>query len=177
MGYTTDFFPVGRGFMLDRLMEVRHANYLGRFNEIRHMKRDEKTLRAYIDPIREAVGLPIGHEGEYFTGDGTRLGSLFKSECEDAYDNESILNANEPPYSQPGLWCQWTVGGPVDGKYTTIEWDRREKFYHYVEWLEYIIKNFLVPWGYTLNGKVRWQGEDKADKGVITVKDNKVTIR
>jgi hypothetical protein len=53
-----------------------------------------------------------------------------------------------------------------------IEWDTGEKFYDYVEWLEYIIYNFLAPKGYVLNGNVEWYGEDRADVGTIVVKSN-----
>ncbi len=49
-----------------------------------------------------------------------------------------------------------------------------EKFYHYTEWLEYIIEHFLKPWGYVLNGSVEWRGEDDADLGVIYVHQNRV---
>jgi hypothetical protein len=53
-----------------------------------------------------------------------------------------------------------------------IEWDTGEKFYSYIEWLEYIIYNFLAPKGYVLNGSVEWYGEDRADVGTIVVKSN-----
>jgi hypothetical protein len=56
-----------------------------------------------------------------------------------------------------------------------IEWDGGEKFYDYVEWLEYIINNFLAPKGYVLNGECPYQGEDSDDVGKIVVKDNVVT--
>lgn len=66
--------------------------------------------------------------------------------------------------------CQWVPAGSADG----IEWDYGEKFYNYVEWLEYLIKRFLKPWGYVLNGDVEWQGEDREDRGMIRVTNNKV---
>lgn len=71
----------------------------------------------------------------------------------------------------PGIWCQWV---PTDDG-LGIEWDGNEKFYDYVEWLEYIIKHFLNPKDYLLNGAVRYQGEEIGDVGRIEVKDNKVT--
>ena len=55
-----------------------------------------------------------------------------------------------------------------------MEWDGGEKFYNYVEWLEYLIKNFFEPWGYSLNGSVNWQGEEDEDNGTIVVKHNEV---
>jgi hypothetical protein len=73
----------------------------------------------------------------------------------------------------PGYWCQWQPS--KDG--TEIEWDGGEKFYNYEEWLEYLIQHFLEPWGYVLNGTVKWSGEDAEDIGSITVTDNVVRAR
>ena len=82
-----------------------------------------------------------------------------------------MTDSNKPPTGQPGLWCQWTPND--DG--TAIVWDGGEKFYDYVAWLEYLVKNFLKPWGYVLNGTVNWSGEDQGDVGKIVAKDNKVS--
>lgn len=71
---------------------------------------------------------------------------------------------------RPCRYCQW-VPTP-DG--TGIMWDMNEKFYGWLEWLQYIIDRRLRPWGYLLNGEVRWQGEEGGDSGVIYVKDNRV---
>lgn len=70
----------------------------------------------------------------------------------------------------PGIWCQWVPTEDGEG----IQWDGAEKFYCYDEWLVYLIEHFLKPWGYVLNGKVSWEGENHSDVGVIYVKDNKV---
>jgi len=73
----------------------------------------------------------------------------------------------------PELYCQWVPG--ADG--ATLEWDGGEKFYAYVEWLEYLIEHFLAPWGHRVNGEVKWFGEDRDDIGAITVVDNVVTTK
>jgi len=49
-----------------------------------------------------------------------------------------------------------------------------EKFYGWLEWLEYIIRYQLKPWGYLLNGQVSWRGENSGDSGIIYVKNNRV---
>jgi hypothetical protein len=69
------------------------------------------------------------------------------------------------------LWCKWA---PSED-HTAILWDEGEKFYDYIEWLEYLIQHFLVPWGYVVNGEVHWVGEDDLDRGTITVRHNVVT--
>jgi len=80
------------------------------------------------------------------------------------------IDENNP--EPPGIWCQWVPS--EDGK--TIEWDENEKFYDYIEWIQYLLKHFLIPWGYILNGKVIWQGENMCDRGKIEIDNNLVTI-
>ena len=169
MGYTTDF--VGR-FKFDKPLAPEHLAYLLKFNRTRRMKRDEGMTATRPDPIREATGLPVGFEGEYFVGEGG-----FAGQCEDdiPYDQRKqvcgITDYNKAPADQPGLWCQWVPN--EEG--TALQHDDGEKFYDYVEWLNYIIENFVRPWGYTLNGEVHWQGEDSEDRGTIYVVGNHVT--
>lgn len=73
----------------------------------------------------------------------------------------------------PGFWCKWTiqpVAADADGEpQYGLAWDGGEKFYNYVEWLQYLIDNFFEPDGYYLSGSVNWQGEQKDDEGLITV--------
>lgn len=161
MGYTTDFEGV---FKLDKPLNTAQIEYLKAFSETRRMKRDAAKVGLLSDPKREAVGLPVGEYGEYFVG-----GNGFRGQNTD----NSVIDHNDSPLSQPGLWCQWIPN--EDG--TCIEWDGGEKFYSYIEWLEYIIENFLKPWGLTLSGKVNWRGEDDTDIGLIVVKNNEITTK
>ena len=160
MGYSTDFS--GR-FKLDRKLAKEHADYIREFSRTRRMKRDEHLTAKRPDPVREAAGLPVGDEGEFFVG-------------EDGYAGQDrgpdVIDGNREPSNQHGLWCHWDVSDDDQG----IQWDGGEKFYNYKLWLTYYIKNFLDPWGYTLNGEIHWQGEDSEDKGTIICIQNKVTI-
>lgn len=80
---------------------------------------------------------------------------------------------NDPPAGQPGLWCNWEPN--EDG--TEIRWNEAEKFYHYVDWLQYLIDTFLSPNGHLLNGEVTWEGESSDDLGKIIVVDNVMTVQ
>ncbi len=71
----------------------------------------------------------------------------------------------------PSYYCQWTPTRNGAG----IQWDGGEKFYAYAEWLQLICDKYLTPWGYLLNGKVLWQGEEIGDVGHLVVENNKVT--
>ncbi len=146
MGYTTDF---SGQFELDKPLAPKMKKFLTMFNETRRMKRN----------VDEAFGI----DGEFFVfGTGS-----FGQDRDD-----SIVDYNQQPSTQPSLWCQWVPN--EDG--TAIEWDGGEKFYAYSEWLFYIINKILAPNGYTLNGTVIWQGEETGDVGKIHVVNNVVTV-
>jgi len=160
MGYTTDFYGE---FTLDKPLSEEHLKYLRQFNETRRMKRNPQKVASLLDPVREAAELTMGTEGGYFVGNTDNHGQ----------DKDvSVENYNMPPHGQPGLWCQWV---PND-EGTAIIWDEGEKFYCYIEWIEYLINHFLEPWGYKLNGEVYWEGEESGDLGKIVVNDNQVKV-
>jgi hypothetical protein len=72
----------------------------------------------------------------------------------------------------PSLYCQWVLSNNNKG----IEWDGGEKFYAYVEWLEFIIDKYLNEWGIEISGSVRFRGERFDDVGTITVIGEKVQV-
>ena len=158
MGYHTDL--VGE-FTLDKPLSKEHREYLKQFAETRRMKRDSILTDKRPDPIRKAAGLAVGIQGGFFVGEGGMAGQD---------SGKDILDYNHPPVGQPGLWCQWEP--TEDG--TAIVWNSGEKFYRYTEWLIYLIEHFIKPWGYSLTGRVDWQGEDSDDIGVIWVRKNVV---
>ena len=173
MGYETSF---SGKFKLDKLLSAAHKAYLVKFNDTRRMKRNEQITAARPDPIREAVGLPVGKEGGYFVGAVGHVGQededgqLFSSN--ERYISLGIIDYNREPEGQHGLWCPWVP--TEDGK--GIHIPEENKHYSYIEWLGYIIEHFLTPWGYNLSGKVRWKGEDSKDRGFICVSNNKVFV-
>ena len=75
-------------------------------------------------------------------------------------------------------YCEWQPSR--DG--TAIVCDNGEGFACWLEWLRYLIDRHLGPWGYSLNGEVRWsgggdvewEGELIPDRGVIYARDNRV---
>lgn len=167
MGYSTDF--TGE-FSVTPTLKPEHEKFLNAFADSRRMKRQAAITLKRPDPLREAVGLPVGPEGAYFVAEGGLAGQgSFKGAA--GQKKAGILDYNQPPEGQPGLWCQWNPRTDPEGS-SFIEWDGSEKFYNYVEWIEYLIENFLKPWGYTVNGTVEWQGEESDDRGRIVITDN-----
>ena len=156
MGYTTNF---SGKFSIYPKLNPSQIDYLNAFSNTRHMARDSSIAEKMPDSKRIAVGLPIGVDGEYFVGSLSFCGQ----------DNDkSVMRYNDPASTQPGLWCQWVPSS--DGKY--LQWDGSEKFYKYEEWVKYIIDHFLKPWGCSLNGDVKWRGDETDDRGVLIVKNN-----
>ncbi len=146
MGYNTEFS--GR-FALNKKLDTEIHSFLSKLSKTRRMKRS-------LPP-------EYGVEGEFYVDGKGLYGQDHES---------SVVDFNRPPSTQPSLWCQWR---PSDNG-LFIQWDGSEKFYNYVEWIEYIIDNILKPNGYYLNGDVSFQGEDPNDNGIISIKDNIVCI-
>lgn len=69
----------------------------------------------------------------------------------------------------PGIWCQWIINS--NGK---LSWNGGEKFYHYIEWLQYLIDEYFEVQGYELSGKVNYRGERLEDIGMIYIKGNNI---
>lgn len=101
-----------------------------------------------------------------------------------------IIEYNEPPEGQPGLWCKWE---PTDDG-TAIEWNGEEKFYYGAEWMAYLVDHFLAPdaaasrapadvaayfseftFDHVLNGEIDAVGEEYEDHWLLIVKDNVVS--
>lgn len=147
MGYHTEF----RGqFDFNKPLSDKMYSFLKLFNETRRMKRNLPDV--------------FGIEGEFYVfGNGD-----YGQERED-----SIVDYNKEPSTQPSLWLQWT---PSEDRLSLV-WDEGEKFYSYTEWLVYLIYKVLAPNGYVLNGSVEWEGEDFGDNGTIFVEENKVFVQ
>lgn len=166
MGYHTDF---DGSFAVTPALKPEHTAYLAAFAGTRRMKRNPELTEKLRDDVRTAVNLPLGPEGAYYVGAAGGSGM----DCAGQQRTTDITDFNAAPKGQPGLWCQWVPN--ADG--TEIEWDGGEKFYSYVEWIEYLLDNFLKPWGYKLNGTVDWNGEDDDDRGRIVIVDNDVSTK
>lgn len=158
MGYTTEF---------EGKIEITPAvtseliEYINQFGNTRRMKRNSQLLQEKYMGENSFNG-SYGIDGEYFIG-----GDGFMGQDRD----NTVLDNNNPPSTQPGLWCQWEIS--EDGKY--IQWDGNEKFYNSVEWMKYIIDNFLN--GYVCHGQIEAQGEEFSDHWMLVVKDNAVEYK
>lgn len=158
MGYTTWF---DGSLQFNKEVTPQLKEYINRFSNTRRMKRDNEKIKELYPNWRELCFFgDLGKYGEYFAPISEDFGQE---------KDESIIGYND--YYQPSLWCQWIINDDNE-----LEHDGGEKFYNYIEWLEYLIKNFFAPLGYVLNGEISWEGEDSDDIGIIKVEDNDITV-
>lgn len=192
MGYTTDFTG---SLTLNKELTSEQKSYINTFSNNRRMKRNVNKLMELYHGKFGFPGVPensdpkliYGRDGEYFVKYDDNFGQI---------EDDSIIDYNTPPGQisyrgnsnfheiyikneekikngecQPGLWCQWIIN-----ENNELEWDGGEKFYNYVEWLQYLINHFFSKWNVLLNGEIEWVGEDRDDLGKIIVKDNIIKI-
>lgn len=160
MGYNT---WIEGEFTVAPPLSPAHSAYLTAFADTRRMQRDPAKAAAMPDPVRLAVGLPLGEEACFFVG-GT--GGKYGEE-----DDQAVTDGNLPPVDQPGLWCCWAPSEDRCHLAPDEDYNR-----NYVEWLEYLLALFLRPWGYTLGGEVRWYGDDPLDRGKIVASASQVEV-
>jgi hypothetical protein len=91
---------------------------------------------------------------------------------EDFYEEEHMYEdgLRGGPGMPDGFYCQWQPTEDGAG----LEWDGVEKFYHFEEWLEYLVAHYIKPWRYVLNGSVAWESIFEPEEGTLVVRDNSV---
>lgn len=160
MGYTTYFEG---SFQVDGPLSDAAKDLIDGLGTTRRMKRDSQKLADRLGITLEECVEKYGEEGQLYCGE---------RECSGQARTSDIIDYNFPPNGQPSLWCQWIYKEDDGGK---IVWDKGEKFYDYVEWIEYLIRVVIAPEGRALNGTVRYCGKDKFDGGTIQIENNIVT--
>lgn len=181
MGYHTDF---SGSLSFNKPLDDKMANFIWVFTRTRHMARDsrllvEKLKKHNIDVKKLLPPVPgiedFGEECKFFACPDYDIGSerarAFYDILPDNMYDKSITQYNDPPSDCPSLWCDITLSD--DNSCLTLE---SGKNYHYVEWIEWLIKYIFEPTGHILNGTITYQGEDIDDRGEISVKDNVVTV-
>jgi hypothetical protein len=65
-----------------------HRAYLHMFSRTRRMRRDPQKVELLLDPLRIAVGLPVGVDGASYVGGGEYSGG---------FGDASVVDQNQPP--------------------------------------------------------------------------------
>ncbi|CAG7653192.1 hypothetical protein PAESOLCIP111_06720 [Paenibacillus solanacearum] len=165
MGHNTIF--EGQ-FLLNKPLDEETYKLLFNLSDTRRLSRNIEVISKQENiSVSEAL-TKYGEEGEfYFSNEPNHVlvGGILKR-----VKDETVLERNRPPKSQPSLWCCWA---PIENR-TAIAWNGQDKFYNSLEWIEYIIERILKPRSYVLNGEIECFGEGLNDNWRINIKNNKV---
>lgn len=179
MGYYTTFYGT---LEIQPPLKPEHRLYLMKFSGMRHYRYDVEKLKGIRDPVREAVGLPLGPDGAF---------SVVVCDADEAWAADGIqvdppligerpgLRLGDPrnPEFQPNLspWSPWELEEDEEVSAIRLGQEGQSmKAYGYKEWLRYYIENFFKPWGYTLHGSISYEGDDRDDTGRIEVEGHTV---
>jgi hypothetical protein len=170
MGYTTEF--IGEVEVTPPL-NASEVEYLQAFSRTRRMHR-------HSGPYTVQDDLPSDPQR-------SKWETEWDAKCGQRHTAD-VIEFNDPPPGQPGLWCQWVPDD--DGLF--IRWDEAEKFYYAAEWMAYLIDHFLKPgavasttgdprfegftFDHVVNGTIDAQGEDPEDRWRLVVEDNGVRV-
>lgn len=125
------------------------VNFVNNLSRTRRMKRNPQILK------KMGFNGDYGVDGEFF----------YNPKDLDQYgqtEDESIIDYNTPPRTQPSLWMDWSIKG------NNLVWNGAEKSRNPAQWFTYLIEKIFKPRGYTLNGTVTYE------LGTIEVINNQV---
>lgn len=122
-------------------LDPAQRDYLAAFATSRRVMRDPQILVSVVDPLREAVHLPLGTDGAFFVADQSQ-----------EVAGPDVVDVNRPPGGQPSLYCNWTP--TADGR--ALVWAGEDSFEAPSEWIGYLRASFLAPWQRELAGHVDW---------------------
>lgn len=214
MGYTTDF---AGEITIEPPLNEHEISFLKDFNEHRRMSRHKG---AYF--VKGSGDFGQGADEDVIDHNGTECVSE-RYVKNPGFDEVMGHSANNPrmirikidpvcppesgtPAQMPGLWCQWVPGGDLDDPLrnaTVLGWDGGEKFYDSVDWMIYLVDNFLRPhafassdkgrelvelageterfshftFDHVLNGIIEAQGEESDDHWRLVVVNNEVSFQ
>ena len=143
---------------------------------------NRRLLREDAEWLRRYAAFPHYRrkcdEGVYGKG-----GELFCEGSEDEiWEGIERLSHKElctPAGECPDLFCCWT---PTSGRkrITLVNKDEKPDWFdemgvkYPIRWLAFLIRRFLAPRGYVLNGHFRWKGWNLEDAGTCYVVDNRI---
>ena len=159
MGYNTDYkgefyiykTSTGRKAKLPKKLGVLLVN----LSRTRRMYRDVKKLAEFLKISIKECKEKFGNYGEFYFHNDNKMGQTHTPD---------IIDFNNPPPTQPGLWCNFTY----DSKKNAVVWNSSEKTYDGTQWIDYILR-ILHKNGYEMRGTMVWRGGELGPLGTINV--------
>jgi hypothetical protein len=175
MGYNTKF----KGSLkLSKTLTKEQQKWFNDWTTIRKKHYDSNKLMEHYKGVGSLDG-DYGENGEFFGYIPNELrdgDNVWKSDYSQWVNGSSDLmfpiegKNNDSPSNQPSLWNNWMIVGDE------LFYNDGDKFYGYIEWLEYIRTKILSKWGITFEDgyKIKWRGEDKGDRGSIVYENGEL---
>ena len=162
MGYSID---LDGKIKISPKLKANDKEFLDKFFQIRHMKRDMSKLKGISkNAIKE-----FGKDGCFYLKD-------YYDDIKEMPDDKTIININDSG-DMPSLWCDLEI--VEENGESFVQWNGSEKTYGVnVEngWFNWLIDNLFKPCGYVLDGEMTWQGEYDDDTGTIKIENNIVSL-
>lgn len=178
MGTNTDFTGAIR---ITPCVEEPLATRLKQFMDIRHMKRNVKTLHTLFPDLEDRKPMSLfgdgdfGEEGAFFIPVETPDLNRRLHEAgpyPEGLDNK--FSMNKPPNPYPSLYCDLVLLNDPNNGRSYLGWNEAEKSYYITDWIE-LIAGWLSERGYHLDGKMFAVVEGGMSYYTITVDGAKVT--
>jgi len=134
----------------------------------RRMARDLTKVEEYLPKPSEEYGV----QGELFYPD---YKWPWQACCGQNFNDPSVVEPNIPPVTQPSLWLHWVVDS-TDENVMYITRDPTRGFYHYIEWMQYLIDKIIAPRNGIVNGHLKWSDVQDDEHGSIYINDNIVKM-
>lgn len=173
MGYTIEYIG---SFELNKPLTEEHAKFLRDFAKTRHYVRifpeNDPNGIFFTDPDGKLE--PTWKDPEYKEICLSEHPNALRKKKEYELSKWGCIEYNDVTPGMPSFYCQWVPTEDNIG----IKWAGHEKFYKAYHWLQFIIKHYLEPWGYVLNGMVEIRnGSDEYvfENGELIVRNNDVT--
>lgn len=165
----------------DKPIDSELKDFINTFSKTRHCQRNLSALNKAIAQTPNAEKYIKTLIGE----DVRKLKSteLFACDQHDELDmvlsnesNKYFITYNMPEPAFPALYCNFFY----ETQTNTLKWCNKQNIDASPKtikaWLDWFIRNVFMPLGISLKGTLTYQGEDSEDNGVITVKNNNITI-
>ena len=177
MGYNTEFIGA---LTLDKPIDDDLKAYINNFGNTRHCVRDMSDLKdkfrqrghavsEFLPPFMSHKTSFIGVEKFFAATSVCADSTVFGDKNPDKIQIDDMNTYNDIVGDCPSLWCDIRI----DEESGTLIF-LSGKFYEYVNWLDWLIKNVIAPSGYKLNGRIVWRGESTEDIGQIIVTNNHI---
>lgn len=162
------------------MVEKGLAERLGRYFEIRHMKRDVPMLEALYPTLEDRKAVTLMADGN-FGSDGVFFMPTATCDIDFHVDYTGVeglvdhMACNSEPEGCPSLYCELKLVAAPDGTCSYLGWTE-ESSEDVAEWIA-LIASLLVPAGYHLDGKMFAIVDGGGRFEQITVEDTDVQVK